>query len=74
MGTIWLLGFIGIIFYRAFWAGGNTEYFARVRSVGTNEDKVVGYVIATISMALTWPLTVPLYCIFIAGKKFRKDA
>jgi Na+-transporting methylmalonyl-CoA/oxaloacetate decarboxylase beta subunit len=39
-----------------------------------DDDKVVGYIVRTVVVAVTWPISLPLIGIFKIGQKFgRKE-
>jgi len=78
MFELWFLGFISVIGYRAFNAGMNTKslfYVTRQRygeKSYTEFDFDLSFVYTgwTVAAALFWPV----YCVFLLGKKFRKEA
>jgi hypothetical protein len=82
MGSIWFFGFIAIILYRAFYAGMNSKslFYREPRryedSVGPqfDDNKVFGYALLTGGMALSWPLSLPLYGLYKLGERFKKEA
>jgi hypothetical protein len=49
------------------------EPYGRKPYTEINKDKVLGYIVATIIFALFWMLAIPVYGIFLLGKKFRKE-
>jgi hypothetical protein len=81
MGELWFLGFLGIIGYRIFNAGMNTkalfyvtrEPYGRKPYTEIEGDKVLAYVAWTCAAALFWMLAIPVYGLFLLGKKFRKE-
>lgn len=80
MGSIWLLGFIAFILYRVFYAGMNSKtlfYNPPGRyddGPRYSENKVMGYVFATLGFAVTWIISLPLYGIYLLGKRYQKEA
>jgi hypothetical protein len=78
---VWLFGFIGLLLGRTFYAGMRYKtlfyrdpkrYGETVRQV--DDDLVVGYILRTVVVALTWPISLPLIGIFKIGQKFgRKE-
>lgn len=80
MDSIWLLGFISIVFYRVFNAGMNSKslFYNPPGRYDTepvfSDDKVFGYTFKTICVALFWPITLPVYGVYKLGKRFQKEA
>jgi hypothetical protein len=81
MGSIWFFGFIAIILYRAFNAGMNSKsLFYREPRYGEkpvphfDDNKVFGYALLTGAVALSWPLSLPLYGLYKLGERFKKEA
>ena len=78
----WLYGFIALLLGRTFYAGMNykTLFYRDPKRYGETgqqvcEDRVVGYILRTVVVALTWPISLPLIGIFKIGQKFgRKEA
>ena len=76
---VWLFGFIGLLLGRTFYAGlrYKTLFYrdpARYGEAGRqlDDDKVAGYIVRTVVVAVTWPLSLPLIGIFVLGQKFNK--
>jgi hypothetical protein len=71
-------GLITILLGRTFYAGMRYKtlfyrpkrYDETVRQV--DDDLVVGYILRTVVVALTWPISLPLIGIFKIGQKFGK--
>ena len=82
MGMFWLFGFIGIILYNVFNAGVNakTLFYSMERQYGGtarstfNEGLLIVYLITTLGIALTWPVSVPLIVVYRLGKRFAKES
>lgn len=77
MGSIWFLGFIGILVGRVVYAGMKTEelffrpptrYEDKDRKY-VDGDKVFQYILLTIPVALFWMAVVPAIGLFLLGKK-----
>jgi hypothetical protein len=79
---IWTIGFIGIIGYRIFNAGMNTkalfyvtrEPYGRKSYTVMEGEKVFAYIAWTCAAALFWMLAIPVYGLFLLGKKYSKEA
>ena len=85
MGTIWLLGFLGVLVWQAINAGMHPELVSKpppdydVRYNGkkadeleVNFDKTAGYVFLTLVIAVAWMLVLPVYGLYRLGRKIRK--
>jgi len=78
----WLYGFIALLLGRTFYAGMSykTLFYRDPKHYGetgqqVDDDRVVGYILRTVVVALTWPISLPLIGIFKIGQKFgRKEA
>ena len=76
MGTIWFLGFIGIIVYRCFDAGRYAQKLFYTRSSYRNSelefsvDRVMGYAFFSVLIAIFWLIILPVYGIYRLGQKF----
>ena len=76
--SIWFFGFIGVITASTFYAGMNSKSLfyrdARYGEVGRqiNEDRIAGYLLLTVGVAITWLLTLPVIGIYMLGQKFNK--
>lgn len=82
MGSIWLLGFIGIILYRAFYAGMKSKtlfyrespYYGDNGKIIFNDNAAFSYAMWTFCAGFTWPISLPLIGIFMLGKRYQKEA
>jgi hypothetical protein len=81
MGTIWFLGFIGVIAARTIYAGMKAdELFYREGRYSYEKkterylegEKIMFYVLPTIPAAFLWFLAVPAIGLFYLGKKIGK--
>ena len=77
MGSIWFFGLITILLGRAFYAGlRSKDLFYREPKwrdeTGRQvcDEKVAGYMLRTLGVSLTWPLSLPLIGLFVLGQKF----
>lgn len=77
----WFIGLLTILLGRTFYAGMNykTMFYRepgyRETSPQLDDDKVAGYLVRTVVVAVTWPISLPLIGIFKIGQKFgRKEA
>jgi hypothetical protein len=74
----WFIGLLTILLGRTFYAGMNykTLFYRepgyRETSPQLDDDKVAGYLVRTVVVAVTWPLSLPLIGIFVLGQKFNK--
>ena len=68
-------GLITILLGRTFYAGVRYKtLFYREPGWKLDDDKVAGYILKTLAVALTWPISLPLIGIFVLGQKFgRKE-
>jgi hypothetical protein len=83
MGSIWFFGFVAYLLGRTFYAGlRSKDLFYREpisspysHEVGPqfSEDKVTSYIARTVTVSLTWPLSLPLIGVFKLGNYFNKD-
>jgi hypothetical protein len=66
---------ITILLGRTFYAGVRYKtLFYRELGRKLDDDKVAGYILKTLAVALTWPISLPLIGIFVIGQKFgRKE-
>jgi len=66
---------ITILLGRTFYAGVRYKtLFYREPGRKLDDDKVAGYILKTLAVALTWPISLPLIGIFVIGQKFgRKE-
>lgn len=81
MGVVWILGFLGFILYRAFNAGMNKDVlfyrksnraYDRSGEMVFDSDYLLGYLIVTGAMALTWPFSLPIMGVYKLGQKYSK--
>jgi hypothetical protein len=79
MGSIWFFGLITILLGRTFYAGLHSKdlFYREPKRHGETgrqvcEDKVAGYMLRTLGVSLTWPLTLPLVGLFVIGQKLNK--
>jgi len=78
----WFIGLLTILLGRTFYAGMNykTLFYRDPKRYGetarqVDDDMVVGYILRTVAVAITWPVSLPLIGIFKIGQKFgRKEA
>jgi hypothetical protein len=75
----WLFGFITILLGRTFYAGLRYKdlFYREPKRYGETgrqvcEDRILGYALRTLAVALTWPISLPLIGIFVIGQKFNK--
>lgn len=71
----WLFGLIAILLGRTFYAGLRYKtlfYRDHWRYGELDDDKIAGYILRTIAVALTWPISLPLIGIFVLGQKLNK--
>lgn len=75
----WLSGFIGLLLGRTFYAGlryktlfyrDPKRYSETTRQL--DDDMIAGYILRTIAVSLTWPISLPLIGIFVLGQKLNK--
>ena len=76
---VWLFGFIGLLLGRTFYAGlrYKTLFYRDPKRYGEtvrqlDDDMIAGYILRTIAVSLTWPISLPLIGIFVLGQKFNK--
>jgi hypothetical protein len=75
----WFFGLATILLGRTFYAGMRYKtlfYYDCMRQGKTvrqvDDDLVAGYIVRTVIVAVTWPITLPLIGIFVLGQKFNK--
>lgn len=75
----WAFGFIGLLLGRTFYAGlryktlfyrDPKRYGETIRQV--DDDMVTGYILRTVVVAITWPISLPLIGVFLLGQKLNK--
>lgn len=83
MFSIWLVGFIGIIVARTFYAGMNSDslFYREPRRYEDSEsgrvfddNKVFGYVMWTMVFSVTGLFSLPFLGIYMLGQRFKKEA
>ena len=79
MCSIWFYGFLAVIAYRVFAAGMNSKNFYKVSPYRMDNGKIVldevaafTYAWLTLVYAVTWMVALPVYAIFLLGKRFAK--
>jgi hypothetical protein len=75
----WFFGLATILLGRTFYAGLRykdlfyIDYMRQGKTVRqVDDDLVAGYIVRTVIVAVTWPITLPLIGIFVLGQKFNK--
>lgn len=75
----WFFGLSTILLGRTFYAGMRykTLFYRDPMRYGEagrqlDDDLVAGYILRTVVVALTWPISLPLIGIFVLGQKFNK--
>jgi hypothetical protein len=75
----WFFGLSTILLGRTFYAGlrYKTLFYRDPIRYGEStrqldDDMIAGYILRTIAVAITWPLSLPLIGIFVLGQKFNK--
>lgn len=75
----WFFGFVAFLLGRTFYAGLRSKDLfyrepKRYGEIGRQvcEDRILGYALRTLAVALTWPISLPLIGIFVIGQKFNK--
>jgi hypothetical protein len=75
----WFIGLLTILLGRTFYAGMRykTLFYREPKRYGEqgqqlDDDMIAGYILRTIAVAITWPLSLPLIGIFVLGQKFNK--
>jgi hypothetical protein len=76
---VWLFGFIGLLLGRTFYAGlrYKTLFYRDPKRYGEtgqqlDDDMIAGYILRTVVVSLSWPISLPLIGIFVLGQKFNK--
>jgi hypothetical protein len=78
MDNIWFIGFIGIILFRAFYAGMNSKaLFYRAPRYGESgaqfdESKLLGYGLVSLGVGVSWPISLPVLGVYMLGQRFNK--
>lgn len=78
----WFFGLATILLGRTFYAGMRyktlfyIDYMRQGKTIRqVDDDLVAGYIVRTVIVAVTWPISLPLIGIFALGQKFgRKEA
>jgi hypothetical protein len=75
----WFFGLATILLGRTFYAGLRyktlfyIDYMRQGKIVKqVDDDLVAGYIVRTVIVAVTWPISLPLIGIFVLGQKFNK--
>jgi hypothetical protein len=75
----WFIGLLTILLGRTFYAGMRykTLFYRDPIRYGEStrqldDDMIAGYIVRTVVVAVTWPLSLPLIGIFVLGQKFNK--
>jgi hypothetical protein len=75
----WFFGLATILLGRTFYAGLRyktlfyIDYMRHGKTVKqVDDDLVAGYILRTVAVAITWPISLPLIGIFVLGQKFNK--
>ena len=75
----WFFGLATILLGRTFYAGMRykTLFYREPHRYGEagrqlDDDLIAGYIVRTVIVAVTWPLSLPLIGIFVLGQKFNK--
>jgi hypothetical protein len=75
----WAFGLVALLLGRTFYAGlryktlfyrDTTRYGETRRQL--DDDMIAGYILRTVIVAITWPISLPLIGIFVLGQKFNK--
>jgi hypothetical protein len=73
----WFFGLATILLVRTFYAGMRyktlfyIDYMRQGKTIRqVDDDLIAGYIVRTVIVAVTWPLSLPLIGIFILGQKF----
>ena len=77
MGAVWFIGVVGIVLARIFYAGYASDRlfwrepksYERKGAKVFDADLILPYLFFTIPLALFWMVIVPLYGVFLLGKK-----
>jgi hypothetical protein len=83
---IWLLGLLGFVVYRVFNAGMKSDslFYADVMMYKNHDyakkslvrqfdgEKLFFYILYTVGIGLTWPLSMPCIGIYFLGKRYAK--
>jgi len=74
----WAFGLVALLLGRTFYAGlcYKTLFYREpgYRETGRqlDDDMIAGYILRTVVVAITWPISLPLIGIFVLGQKFNK--
>lgn len=78
---IWFIGFVAFIIYRAFYAGMNSKTlfyrdprYAEGQDRVFDDNKLVGYVLLTLGIGASWPISLPVLGVYMLGKRYQKGA
>ena len=79
MGSVWFFGFVAFILGRTFYAGLRSKdlFYREPKRYGEQgrqlcEDRIAGYIVKTVTVSLTWPLSLPLIGLFWLGYRKRE--
>lgn len=79
MFSIWFYGAIVFVLASTFYAGINSKsLFFRAPKYGEvghqiDEDKAAGYLLITTAVSISWPLSLPIICLYKIGQLFSKE-
>ena len=74
MFSIWFYGFIGVILASTFYAGMKSKSMSfRNRYGDIDHDIVAGYLLITTAVSISWPLSLPIICLYKIGQLFSKE-
>ena len=82
---IWFIGFLAFVVYRTFNAGMKSDslFYGNVRrwdssfrnQISVREfdgEKLLFYILFTVGIGLTWPISLPCIGIYLLGKRYAK--
>lgn len=71
---IYLIGFLAILFFRVYQAG--SYDFSSISYTGKrleyDFDMMFGYAFRSVLIALTWVVSIPIYGVFLLGKRNKR--
>jgi hypothetical protein len=80
MFTLWLIGIITILLGRAFYAGLRSKdlFYREPKRYGESgrqldDDSIASYILFTVVISITWPVSLPVLGIYMPGKRFSKE-
>ena len=75
----WAFGLVALLLGRTFYAGlrYKTLFYRDPKRYGEttrqlDDDMIAGYILRTVAVAITWPISLPLIGIFLLGQKLNK--